>query len=72
MKDLVQMVLSTSVKALMLGKSQAEGGDALGFLQNDHLPPWVIPDILNRESILASSATLPKVPSQKNLKGRDS
>jgi hypothetical protein len=66
------MVLSTSVKALMLGKSQAEGGDALGFLQNDHLPPSVIPDVLNQESILASSSTFQKTPSQKNLRARDS
>jgi len=62
------MVLATSAKALVMEKSLAEGGTALGFLQNYHLPPSVIPDILNRESILASSSTLPKTPSHKNLK----
>jgi len=66
------MVLATPAKALVMGKSLPDGGTAWGFLQNDLLSPSVIPDILNRESILASSATLPKAPSQKNLKGRDS
>jgi len=77
--NLFRMFLPTSAKALVMGKAQTEGGDAFAFLQEPPLPlqlasrkvscsPSVIPDVRNRESILAFSSTLPKTSSHKNLK----
>jgi len=65
------MFIATSAKALVMGQLLAEGGDALSFLQNRHLPPSVIPGVRNREPILDSSSTFSKTPLHKNLKTRD-
>jgi len=70
--NLVRMFVAPSAKTLVMGQSLADGGDALSFLQNYHLPPSVIPDVGKRESILDSSSTFSKTPSHKNLKSRDS
>jgi len=79
------MCLSDSAKGLVMEELRGEEGKAIMLLQKCHLPlpvvhqkrklscsPAVVPDILNRESILASSSNFLKKIPHKNLKTTNS